>query len=308
MQAGIRMISLKSDIKDAVLAEIRVNQGLVNDKQELAKTIQEKTEYFLKQPQYQTDNNPEKGLIFPNEFNTAAPYNVVGKRGVQDFSQLTYTQLFDERSDISRAEINATKDYILTKNELKVASERFLLDGTFSENLVKFSKQLGLSPKAFLNSQLKVRLGKNLKDLVKLNNSEPIEYTFNTAENTQKFLVSESGLPFNGAGFLAANFEANNKINQRGKNGVISYAPWQNSPSRLVAIEKHFGKKASEITNTEQISYMIKEMKEEFPDVYRVFMNPNATNSALIAASAQYFGTMRGTTLNRANVLIGNPQ
>ena len=96
----------------------------------------------------------------------------------------------------------------MTKNELKVASERFLLDGTFSENLVKFSKQLGLSPKAFLNSQLKVRLGKNLKDLVKLNNSEPIEYTFNTAENTQKFLVSESGLPFNGAGFLAANFRS----------------------------------------------------------------------------------------------------
>ena len=139
-------------------------------------------------------------------------------------------------------------------------------------------------------------------------NSEPLEYTFNTAENTQKFLVAESGLPFSGAGFLAANFEANNKLNQRGQNGVISYAPWQNSPSRLVAIEKHFGKKASEITNTEQISYMIKEMKEEFPDVYRVFMNPNATNSALIAASAQYFGTMRGTTLNRANVLIGNPE
>lgn len=308
MQAGIRMISLKGDIKDAVLAEIRVNPGLVNDKQELAKTIQEKTEYFLGQDQYKTDNDPEKGLIFPNEFNTSAPYNVAGKKGVQDFSQLTYTQLFDERSDISRAEINATKDYILTKNELKVSSERFLLDGTFSENLVKFAKTLGLSPKAFLNSQLKVRLGKNIKDLVKLNNSEPIEYTFNNAENTHKFLVSESGLPFDGAGFLAANFEANNKINQRGKNGVISYAPWQNSPSRLVAIEKHFGKKASEITNTEQLSYMIKEMKEQFPDVYRVFMNPNATNSALIAASAQYFGTMRGTTLNRANTLIGNPQ
>lgn len=307
-QAGTRMIALKADIRDAVLAEIRVKPGLVNDKFELAKTIQEKTEYFLKQPQYQTDKNPDKGLIFPNDFTTAAPYNVAGKKGVQDFSQLTYTQLFDERSDISRAEINATKDYILTKNELKVASERFLLDGTFSENLVKFANELGLGPRAFLNSQLKVRLGKSIKDLVKLNNSEPIEYTFNTAENTLKFLVSESGLPFNGAGFLAANFEANNKLNQRGQNGVISYAPWQNSPSRLVAIEKHFGKKASEITNAEQLSYMIKEMKEQFPDVYRVFMNPNATNSALIAASAQYFGTMKGTTLNRANVLIGNPQ
>lgn len=308
MQAGIRMISLKADIKNAVLAEVKVKPGLVNDKFELAKTIQEKTDYFLKQPQYQADVSPKDGLIFPNKFNTAAPYNVVGKKGVQDFSQLTYTQLFDERSDISRAEIDATKDYILTKNELKVASERFLLDGTFSENLVKFANELGLGPRAFLNSQLKVRLGKNIKDLVKLNNSEPIEYTFNTAENTFKFLVSESGLPFNGAGFLAANFEANNKLNQRGKNGVISYAPWQNSPSRLVAIEKHFGKKASEITNTEQLSYMIKEMKEQFPDVYKVFMNPNATNSALIAASAQYFGTMKGTTLNRANVLVGNPQ
>ena len=93
------------------------------------------------------------------------------KKEFQDFSQLTYTQLFDERSDISRAEIDATKDYILTKNELKVASERFLLDGTFSENLGKFSKQLGLGPKAFLNAQLRVRLGKNIKDMRK--NSEP---------------------------------------------------------------------------------------------------------------------------------------
>ena len=93
----------------------------------LTKTIQTKTEYVLEQPQYQADKSPKDGLIFPNKFVTAAPYNVVGKKGVQDFSQLTYTQLFDERSDISRAEIDATKDYILTKNELKVASERFFI-------------------------------------------------------------------------------------------------------------------------------------------------------------------------------------
>ena len=40
MQAGIRMISLKADIKNLVLAEVRVKPGLVNDKFELAKTIQ----------------------------------------------------------------------------------------------------------------------------------------------------------------------------------------------------------------------------------------------------------------------------
>ena len=165
-----------------------------------------------------------------------------------------------------------------------------------------------MSEKAFLNSQVKVRLGKDLKALQKINNSEPFEYTFNTVENTQKYFVTETGLPFNTAGFLAANLEANNKNNERGESGLISYTAWHDSPSRLVAIENHFGKKAKQLTEAEQLSYMIKEMKEQFPDVYRVFINPNATNSALIAASAQYFGTMRGTTLDKANTLIGNPQ
>ena len=306
-QAGIRMISLKQDIKDAVMAEVRVTPGLVNDKFELAKIIDKQQEYFLNQPQYKADVDPDKGLIFPSDFQTAAPYNVVGKKGVQDFSQLTYNELFVDRTDL-RAEINATKDYLLTKNELQAASERYLLDGSFSENLTKFANELGLSEKAFLNSQLKVRLGKDLKALQKINNSEPFEYTFNTVENTQKYFVTETGLPFNTAGFLAANLEANNKNNERGESGLISYTAWHDSPSRLVAIENHFGKKAKQLTEAEQLSYMIKEMKEQFPDVYRVFINPNATNSALIAASAQYFGTMRGTTLDKANALIGNPQ
>ena len=306
-QAGVRMISLKQDIKDAVMAEVRVTPGLVNDKFELAKIIDKQQEYFLNQPQYKADKDPDKGLIFPSDFQTAAPYNVVGKKGVQDFSQLTYNELFVDRTDL-RAEINATKDYLLTKNELQAASERYLLDGSFSENLTKFANELGLSEKAFLNSQLKVRLGKDLKALQKLNNSEPFEYTFNTVENTQKYFVTETGLPFNTAGFLAANLEANNKNNERGESGLISYTAWHDSPSRLVAIENHFGKKAKQLTEAEQLSYMIKEMKEQFPDVYRVFINPNATNSALIAASAQYFGTMRGTTLDKANALIEGPQ
>ncbi len=310
-QAGIRMISLKQDIKDAVLAEVRVTPGLVNDKFELAKVINKQQEYFLNQPQYKVDNDPKQGLIFTSDFETdlnlPQPVDVVGKKGVQDFSKLTYNQLFVDRTDL-RAEINPTKDYLLTKNELQAASERFLLDGSFSENLTKFANELGLSEKAFLNSQVKVRLGKDLKALQKINNSEPFEYTFNTVENTQKYFVTETGLPFNTAGFLAANLEANNKNNERGESGLISYTAWHDSPSRLVAIENHFGKKAKQLTEAEQLSYMIKEMKEQFPDVYRVFINPNATNSALIAASAQYFGTMRGTTLDKANALIEGPQ
>ena len=59
---------------------------------------------------------------------------------------------------------------------------------------------------------------------------------------------------------------------------------------RLDNLETYFGKPVSQISNSDQIAYMIIEMKEAYPESYRIFMNPMATKRQLERASFGYWG------------------
>ncbi len=72
--------------------------------------------------------------------------------------------------------------------------------------------------------------------------------------------------------------------------GLVSWASWSDDPARLGAIEDHYGKKIDEISEREQLVWMIKEMKQSYPSAYTAFTNPKATDEDLKKASMAYWG------------------
>ena len=72
--------------------------------------------------------------------------------------------------------------------------------------------------------------------------------------------------------------------------GLVSWASWEGDSARLGKIEEHYGKKIEEITEREQLVWMLKEMKQDYPSAYSVFTNPKATDEDLKKASYSYWG------------------
>ena len=81
--------------------------------------------------------------------------------------------------------------------------------------------------------------------------------------------------------------------------GLISWASWHDNSARLGAIERHFGRSISSITETEQLEYMQYEMKTDYPAAYRIFNNPNASSADLEWAVSKYWGFDPTYTGNR---------
>ena len=304
-QAGVRLIALNDQLRDAVLAELRVNPNLVGDKKELARVIDEKLENLLDQPQYKAVKSPkeDKQWHFPEPISNTqnlANITVAGKVGVEDYSSLSHDQLFNQQK-FSIGEMNPTKDYFFTKDDLKVELTRFKTDRHGSKRLQDLAESMGYSPKAFLNAQMRLRGLPNINTV----NIKGIEAptSFNNLNDGFKYLVGEGGLPWRGSAYLAANIESltgwNFNLDDKGQ---LSVAPWMQSPARVKNLEAAFGKSIDQITNREQLNYMLVEMKRDYPESYRVFMDPQASHLALTKATYNYFGFGMGDAQDVADI------
>ena len=72
--------------------------------------------------------------------------------------------------------------------------------------------------------------------------------------------------------------------------GLVSWASWEDDPARLGKIEEHYGKKIDEITEHEQLKWMIKELKQSYPGAYKIFTSEKSTIADLKKASKWYWG------------------
>ena len=304
-QAGVRILAIQDDLRDAVLAELRVNPNLIGDKKELARVIDEKLKNLLNQPQYKAVQSrlADKQWHFPAEISNTqnlANITVAGKVGVEDYSSLSHDQLFNQ-AKFSIGEMNPTKDYFFKVDDLKVELYRFKTDGHGSKRLQDLAQSMGYSPKAFLNAQMRLYGKPNINKV----NIKGIEAptSFNNLNDGFKYLVSEGSLPWRGSAYLAANIESltgwNFNLDDKGQ---LSVAPWMESPARVKNLEAAFGKSMDQITNREQLNYMLVEMKRDHPESYRVFMDPQASHLALTKATYNYFGFGMGDAQDVANI------
>lgn len=277
----VKALELREDIYSAVLAEIRVDPTLTTDKKELLKVINEKKTALLQTPAYKATPSATGQLTFGETTEMSSEWDVVGaSSGTQNFSKLSYEDLFEGGQPIPLHEIDANKDYLFSKDDLQLAVERWSTDRTFSDNFKKYAKSLNLSPLALLNAQLKRRGKPNIHKLTFDRELPPPN--FDNADNTFKFLTSQAGLPWEGAAYFAVSLNAGEK--EVGENGLIQWTVGDNTEARVAAIEKHYGKSVKEITEAEQVSYKLLEIKISDNEAYKTLMNPNSSTWDLKAA------------------------
>ena len=303
-QVNIRHQAMVEDLRRLVLAEVRSNPAIANDKKELSRIVEAKTQYLLQQPQYKLTKDPGSGYYFPGEIKadrrlaqiTVAP-------GVQDFSKIKPEEAFGSLK-FPKSEMDSTKDRFLTIDELKADVKR-VMEGQQASNRTRlWAKNLGLSSQAFLEGQLGVNGLPSLRSLRQQEQSGQAAPNLRDIPNSRVGLqvLQQMGFPKLGAAFLAGNIQqesgwhglrqwgqvAGDGTNRNG--GLVSWASWSNDSARLGAIERHFGRNIAQISESDQLNYMVTEMKKRNPSAYRVFMDPNASEAALRKASYQYWG------------------
>lgn len=109
-------------------------------------------------------------------------------------------------------------------------------------------------------------------------------------------LLMDAGFPERGAAYLAGNIQQESGWNGQREPWVLNDGAGTNkglvswNRGRILNAEKFLGKSLNEASNGEQIRWIMHEMKTSYPDAYKVFMDPNATDAQLETASYWYLG------------------
>ena len=176
--------------------------------------------------------------------------------------------------------------------------------GVIDPSLASVAQQLGLTPLALLNQQLRA-YDLPVKE-PRLTNPEFKPQSIPVSEQVSSNVTATDmvagaqqlmGLDFpaKGAAYLAGNIQQESGwYGQRNPwddvgapaGGLVSWRA-----ERLNSLESYFGKPVSEISNADQIAYMIVEMQQpQYLEAYRIFKNPHATKRQLERASFIYWG------------------
>ena len=299
-ELNVRHVAFMEDLRRSVLAEVKIRPGLSKDNIELARVIEEKSQFLLKQPQYKLQMSPKGGASFAGSLSiehfTVAP-------GIQDFSKLKPEAIFDGR--YPRTIMDATQDRFLPLDKLRADVKLVLAGASPSNGTRLLAKNLNLSPTAFLNSQLEVNGLPGLNAVKELQSNGKGLPARDDIPNAQAGMavLQQMGFPRLGAAYLAGNIQQESTWNGKrswdighidgtDRNGGL--VSWQNTAAtnhwRLRAAERYFGKDIAKVSETDQLAYMVVEMKRRNPAAYRTFMNPNASEGDLRKASYAYWG------------------
>ena len=301
----MRVKMFQDELTKALAAEARDNPKILNNLQERNVLAQKLMGEIAKRPEFTLENDAKTGIKFaadPSQ-RTAGVQALTIAPGEQDFRRFSYSAIIN---NVPLSEINATDDLILKETTLELDVKNILAGDKVSPTTRSYARKLGLSERAFINAQLQ-RYGKPPLDL--LENSTVGEFRPKRAtpgadlNATTGFRHLQSmGFPTRGAAYITSAIShesswngmrewgqvAGDGTNRNG--GLISWASWHNNPARLGAIEKYFGRPISEISETDQLSYMKHEMKNRYKKAYRIFTTPDASSWDLQWAVSNYWG------------------
>ena len=306
---------MKEDLKNMLFAELRSNPDLIKDGKEMQRMIVEKTNELLQRPMYQLNYDIKNGASWGADVFTDKNLSAFTlSPGEQDFSSFTVGQIFNDMK-VPTSEMNPSVDRFMTSDQLKEDVKSYLANGSISNRTTQLADRLGLNPSALLDAQLGMYELPSL-NLIRKNAKQqaamPPSGGSDIRNEQEGFIALKSmGFPTRGAAYLASaiNHEsAWNGTREWGQvagdgtsrnGGLISWAQWANDPARLGAIERHFGPEISNIPESEQLEYMRKEMREDYPESFRIFNNPNASSADLQWAVWNYWRFDRRFTSTR---------
>ena len=309
---GNRVKMFQDELTKALAAEARDNPKILTNLQERNKLSTRLMAELIKRPEFTLVNDAKTGIQFAADpGSVTANYPVIAP-GEQDFRRFSYHHVIN---NVPISEINATDDKLLKETTLELDVRNILKGEKVSPTTRNYARKLGLSERAFINAQLQ-RYGKPPLEL--LENSNAGEYRPKRAKpgedlnSTTGFRHLQSmGFPTRGAAYITSAIShesswngmrewpevAGDGTNRNG--GLISWASWHNNSARLGAIERHFGRTISQISETDQLQYMKHEMKTRYPKAYRIFTSPNASSADLQWAVSAYWGFDPKYTGNR---------
>lgn len=109
-------------------------------------------------------------------------------------------------------------------------------------------------------------------------------------------LLMDAGFPVKGAAYLSGNIQQESGWKGQRDPWVLNDGAGTNkglvswNRGRIVNAEKFLGKALNQATNAEQVKWIKHEMEKSYPEAYRIFMNPGASDAELERASYIYLG------------------
>ena len=302
-----RVSLFQTELAKALVAEARSAEGdIFSDQATLNRLSSEIQEELLKRPEFTLTDDAQNGIVFkadPGSYSTPGFKKITIAPGEQNFLGLSFREVVN---NVPISEINAEDDLIVNSALLQMDVQAIIDDKPVSSFTSNWARHLGMSERAFVDAQL----GRNGKPPIALieqgttTGFQPKAATPGADLNaTTGFRHLQSmGFPTRGSAYITSAIShesawngmrewpevAGDGTNRNG--GLISWASWHNNSARLGAIERHFGRPISEISETDQLSYMKHEMISRYPKAYRIFTNPSASSADLQWAVSNYWG------------------
>lgn len=212
--------------------------------------------------------------------------------------QKNYIQVKPENIPSTGISVNdayLSKDVFLESVELW---DRGRPAAEYPKRVRDIAAKLGVSPTSFIRSQAQA-LGYPAIEKV----SPAIESNPPTNMKDGFNALQSMGFPTRGAAYLAGNIMQESSWNGQRDWGEVAndgsdrnggLVSWMDGVAhnnfRLTKIEKYLGKSISQASPSEQLQAMEWEMKRDYPNAHRIFMNRNATDVQLRRASREYWG------------------
>lgn len=305
----MRAAMMREELNSLMAAEVRSNPALLSDTVELQKLADQKMQQLATRPEYQMDVSAN-GVRFKADPGATDLGKLTIAPGEQDFSQNDPARVL---ATVPRSEMNASKDIFLSPEVLNNDVNQVLKGLKPGPQTAAYARSLGLSERAFIDAQLKRYNKPSLQSLQRGQDAgkAPAAGTDLNADTGYQYIRNELGFPTRGTAYLTSAISHEStwhgtrewgQVKGDGTNrngGLISWASWHDNSARLGAIERHFGRNISQISETDQLQYMQHEMKTSYKDAYRIFMNPNASSADLQWAVSRYWGFDPRYTGNR---------
>jgi hypothetical protein len=301
----MRVKLYQKELAKALAAEARSEPELLTNETARDRRAAEIQLELLKRPEFTLTDNAQEGIVFkadPGSYSTPGFKELTIAPGEQNFLGLSFDEV---AGHVPISEINAEDDLIVNTDLLQLDVQSILDKKPVSSFTSRWARFLGMSERAFIDAQLK-RNGKPPIALIEQGERgfkpKAAQPGADLNATTGFRHLQSMGFPTRGAAYITSAIShesswngmrewgqvAGDGTNRNG--GLISWASWHNNPARLGAIEKYFGRPISEISETDQLSYMKHEMKNRYKKAYRIFTTPDASSWDLQWAVSNYWG------------------
>ena len=283
-------------------AVLRDNKNLEVESQEFQDIVNKESEYLRDQERFKIHYQTGKGYYFGSDKMSETTEEYLEKitiaPGQQNLYGLSATDVFST-ARLSKALIDPTEDQIMTPEEITADTASQLKGESVSKRTNDWAAALGMSQKDFINGQ-RYQMGLPPMDDVRTEIGVPV----NTKDIKNQFEgmreLRSLGMPTRGAAYMSSAIlhestwhgtrqwgeVAGDGTNRNG--GLLSWASWAGNSARLGQIERYFGRNIAQISEPEQLQFLMHELKSSYPESHAIFMDPNASSADLQWATWNY--------------------